>query len=432
MGAIMKSRISGKQISMSDLMFSISEAMDIAHHKLALHQLRTAYICWKMAEEAALPPAQIEKLFLAAMLHDIGAFTAQEKISHYDFEANNCERHCLRGALIYSQVPWLARSAKMVRLHHTPWCRCSESIDAPDVLEAQMLMLAESLEREIDRDTHILNQSSALRERIRNQAGSLIHVRVVELFLCVSENEAFWLELTTPNLMNFLKYKGPVQHIYGDAAAALKMEEFFTAIIDFRSKYTATHTAGVSSCTSSLGVLLGLPESERLELNLAATLHDLGKIGVPNEILEKPGRLTPQEFAMIKMHSYLTFTLLDSVKGLEDVARIAGSHHEKLDGSGYPFRIESDEISTSSRIVAVSDVFTALAEDRPYRDGLAPKQIRQIMQEMVNRRHLDGRIVEHLLGNVDEVVRAMKVRQQQWSERYFNVVSMNGGAFGSL
>jgi len=77
---------------MSDLMFSISEAMDIAHHKLALHQLRTAYICWKMAEEAALPPAQIEKLFLAAMLHDIGAFTAQEKISHYDFEANNCEQ----------------------------------------------------------------------------------------------------------------------------------------------------------------------------------------------------------------------------------------------------------------------------------------------------------------------------------------------------
>lgn len=427
----MKTRISGKQISMSDLMFSISEAMDIVHHKLALHQLRTAYICWKMAEEAALPRPQIEKLFLAAMLHDIGAFTAQEKISHYDFEVNHCERHCLRGALIYSQVPWLATSAKMVRLHHTPWRRCGESIDAPDVLEAQMLMLAETLEREIDRDIHILNQSSDLREKMRNKAGSLFHGRVVELFLCISENEAFWLELTMPSLMNFLKFKGPVQHIYGDAATVLKMEEFFTAIIDFRSKYTATHTAGVSSCTSSLGALLGLPESERLELNLAATLHDLGKVGVPNEILEKPGRLTPREFAMIKMHSYLTFTLLDSVKGLEDVARIAGSHHEKLDGSGYPFRIESDEISTSSRIVAVSDVFTALAEDRPYRNGLAPGQIKRIMREMVNKQHLDGRIVDHLLGNVDEVVRAMKVRQQQWTERYYNVLSLSGDALGA-
>ena len=425
----MKTRINGKQISMSDLIFSISEAMDIAHHKLALHQLRTAYICWKMAEEAALAASQIEKLFLAAMLHDIGAFTALEKISHYEFEAEDCEPHCLRGEHIYSQVPWLAASAKMVRLHHTPWCRSNESIDAPDVMEAQMLMLAEILEREIDRDTHILNQSSALRDSMRKKAGKIIHIDVVELFLRVSESEVFWLELTAPHLMSFLKYKGPVQHIYGDAGAALKMEEFFTAIIDFRSKYTASHTAGVSSCTTSLGALLGLPESERVELNLAATLHDLGKIGVPNEILEKPGKLTQQEFAVIKMHSYLTFTLLDSVRGLEEVARIAGSHHEKLDGTGYPFRIESDEISTSSRIVAVSDVFTALAEDRPYRDGLPPKEIKLIMQDMVRRQHLDTRIVDTLLGNVDEVVRAMKARQEQWTERYYNVLSMTGRSF---
>ncbi|PKO25639.1 MAG: hypothetical protein CVU35_03170 [Betaproteobacteria bacterium HGW-Betaproteobacteria-8] len=428
----MKTRISGKQICMSDLMFSISEAMDIAHHKLALHQLRTAYICWKMAEEAALAPLQIEKLFLAAMLHDIGAFTALEKISHYEFEAEDCEPHCLRGELIYSQVPWLAASARMVRLHHTPWCCCSESIDAPDVMEAQMLMLAEILEREIDRDVYILNQSSALRETIHSKAGKIIHINVVELFLRVSESEVFWLELTAPHLMTFLKYKGPVQHIYGDTAAALKMEEFFTAIIDFRSKYTASHTAGVSSCTTSLGALLGLSESERVELDLAATLHDLGKIGVPNEILEKPGKLTQQEFAMIKMHSYLTFTLLDSVRGLEEVARIAGSHHEKLDGSGYPFRIESDEISTSSRIVAVSDVFTALAEDRPYRAGLSPREIKRIMKDMVTKQHLDGRIVDTLLSNVDEVVSAMKARQEQWTERYYSVLSMTNGSLSTL
>lgn len=420
----MKTRISGKQISMSDLMFSISETMDVAHHKLALHQLRTAYTCWKIAEEAALTPSQIEKLFLAAMLHDIGAFTALEKVNHYDFEAKGCEPHCLRGELIYSQVPWLAPSAKMVRLHHTPWCCYSDSIEAPDVLEAQILMLAEILEREINRDIHILNQSSSLRESMRNKAGSTIHARVVELFLCVSGSEAFWLELTAPNLMNFLKYKGPVQHVYNDAAAALKMEEFFTAIIDFRSKYTASHTAGVSSCTNSLGALLGLPESERVELYLAATLHDLGKIGVPTEILEKPGKLTRQEFAMIKMHSYLTFTLLDSVRGLEEVARIAGSHHEKLDGCGYPYRIESDEISTSSRIVAVADVFTALAEDRPYRDGLPPKEIKQVMQDMVKKQHLDGRIVDMLTSNVDEVVLAMKARQEQWTDRYHKVLSI--------
>ena len=329
----MKMRITDKQISLSDLMFSISEAMDIAHHTLALHQLRTAYICWRMAEQALLSPAQTERLFLAAMLHDIGAFTTLEKMGHCEFEDADWEPHCLRGELVYSQVPWLVESARIVRLHHTPWSRHHESIEAPDVMEAQMLLLAETLEREIDHDVHILNQSAKLREAICKEAGLTIHNRVVDLFLQVSKSEVFWLELISPHLQSFLKYHGPVQHIYGDTKTALKMEEFFTTIIDFRSKYTASHTAGVCSCTNSLADLFSLPELERVDLHLAATLHDLGKIGIPNEILEKRGKLTSQEFAVIKTHSYLTFTLLDSVRGLEGVARIAGSHHEKLETS---------------------------------------------------------------------------------------------------
>lgn len=428
----MKMQITDKQISLSDLMFSISEAMDIAHHTLALHQLRTAYICWRMAEQAVFSPAQTERLFLAAMLHDIGAFTTLEKTSHYEFEDADWEPHCLRGEFVYSQVPWLVESARIVRLHHTPWSRHNESIEAPDVMEAQMLLLAETLEREINHDVHILNQSANLREAICKEAGLAIHGRVVDLFLQVSKSEVFWLELISPNLLTFLKNQGPVQHIYGDTKTALKMEEFFTTIIDFRSKYTASHTAGVCSCTNSLADLFSLPELQRVDLHLAATLHDLGKIGIPNEILEKTGKLTPQEFAVIKTHSYLTFTLLDSVKGMEGIARIAGSHHEKLDGSGYPFQIQGDEISTSSRIIAVSDVFTALAENRPYRDGMPPKEIKRVMREMVNNQHLDSNIVNMLLSNIDGIVLEMRARQAEWTDRYYDVLSISDSNSGKL
>lgn len=426
----MKTRISDKQVNMTDLIFSISEAMDVTHHALALHQLRTAYICWRMAEEAGLSSIQTEKLFLAATLHDIGAFTTTEKIWHYEFEHADTESHCMRGELLYSQVPWLASSAKIVRLHHTPCNRLNEPIDAPDIMEAQILMLAETLEREIDRDVYILHQSDTLREKIRKKANGALHKLVVDLFLQVSIREVFWLELTSPQLLPFLKHHGPARHIYGDAKDALKLEEFFTMIIDFRSKYTASHTAGVCSCTNSLGELFGLPELERVDLHLAATLHDLGKIGVPNEILEKPGTLTQQEFAVIKMHSYLTFTLLDSISGLEEVARIAGSHHERLDGSGYPFRIESNDISTSSRIIAVSDVFTALAEPRPYRDALPPKEIKRIMADMAARQHLDSHIVDTLLGNLDGIVLAMRAEQERWTDRYHDVLSITNKLLG--
>jgi HD-GYP domain-containing protein (c-di-GMP phosphodiesterase class II) len=422
----MSTSVNGKQIYMSDLIFAISEAMDITHHSLALHQLRTAYICWQMAEEAKLSPAQAEKLFLAAVLHDVGALTASEKIEHYEFEDLDSEAHCLRGELVYKQVPWLAPSARIVRLHHTPWKYYSESINAPDILEAQILALAEILERAISRDVYILHQSGALQDRIRGKAGTDIHETVVDLFLQASIRESFWLDLVSPALQPLLRSHSPIGHIRGDSRTALNMEELFIAIIDFQSRYTAAHSAGVYSCADSLCELFGLPEIERVDVRLAAMLHDLGKIGVPNEILEKPGKVTPEEFAIIKMHSYLTFRLLDGIRGFGDVARIAGNHHEGLDGGGYPFHIKGDDLSTSSRIVAVADVITALSEHRPYRGMMSPKEIRQTMKDMVKRRQLDSRVVETLLDNIDGITLEMREKQEPWKDRYHDVLSITG------
>ena len=129
-------------------------------------------------------------------------------------------------------------------------------------------------------------------------------------------------------------------------------------------------------------------------------MHDLGKLSVPEEILEKPGKLSPEEFRIIKKHTYYTYRILDVIPGFDEINRWASFHHEKLDGSGYPFRLHEENIPTGSRIMAVSDVFSALTEDRPYRMGLPRQRVVEILGQM-SPGGLDSQVVKNLVNNYD-------------------------------
>jgi HD-GYP domain-containing protein (c-di-GMP phosphodiesterase class II) len=143
---------------------------------------------------------------------------------------------------------------------------------------------------------------------------------------------------------------------------------------------------------------------------LAGYLHDIGKLAVPREILDKPTNLDRSEYGMIKSHAYYTRRIVESFSGLEDVAAWASSHHEHLDGKGYPFHLT--DLPLESRVVAVADVFTALAEDRPYRPGYAPDEIRRILANMVAIRKLDGHVVHTLLDHQEAVDRVREGAQR--------------------
>ena len=144
---------------------------------------------------------------------------------------------------------------------------------------------------------------------------------------------------------------------------------FFKDIIDLKSPFTATHSTGVSACADALSELMERAD-ERLKIRIAGNLHDLGKLVIPNSILEKGTGLSIEEYQIIKSHSYYSYTIMNSIADLGDVAEWGRFHHEKIDGSGYPFHHSGDRLPTQARIIAVSDVFTALAEDRPYRKGM--------------------------------------------------------------
>lgn len=397
--------------NLGNFLLSLSDAVDLVSSSIALHQLRTAFVAWQVGKAAGLPEDRIERIFIAAVLHDIGALAPEDKIRLHDFEEKDLEAHCIRGELLFELTPLLRPSSRIVRFHHRPWKTWDANIDAPYVFESQVLLLSDLLERLLKRNHYILNQVDELSSRITSFAGSDIHPDVVDLFMEISDREDFWLDLTSPRLYSLLLHFGPFRQVEINLEGIASLALFFRRIIDFRSPFTATHSTGVAACAALLSRIFGLTETEVVLMEMAGNFHDLGKLAVPNSILYKPGKLTKEEFAVIKQHTYFTYMVLNSIGGLDQITEWAAFHHERLDGTGYPFHVSADTISTGSRIMAVADIFTALSEDRPYRKGMERNEVEKILTGQADRNFQDKRIVNLLLENYDEIL--IKVQQEQ-------------------
>ena len=400
------------------MLLSISDAMDLVSPELSRHQQRTAYICWQMANSSGLPKETTEKITIAALLHDIGALSPEEKLDIHKAETINPQKHCLQGEALLNQVPWLKPCAKIVRNHHKGWVKYDVPLDAQGVMESQVVLLADTLERLIDRSKFILHQDQELISRISSLSGQWIHPEVIDLFLSISDREEFWLDLMSPRLYSILMHKGPLKKIELGLTDTLIISELFRNIIDFRSHFTSTHSSGVAACASSLAELIGFTKSEVDLIQIAGYLHDIGKLIVPNKILNKPGKLTKEEFSIIKQHTYYTYMVLDTIGGLEQVTEWAAFHHENLNGTGYPFRINSSEIVTGSRIIAVADIFTALSEERPYRKGMPKEKILSILRKQAEENMLDDKITDVLLENYDSISKRVKDKQREVDKLY--------------
>jgi HD-GYP domain-containing protein (c-di-GMP phosphodiesterase class II) len=174
----------------------------------------------------------------------------------------------------------------------------------------------------------------------------------------------------------------------------------------------------VAFTAKKLGKMTGYSKNECNLLLIAGYLHDLGKLAIPNSLLEKPGSLTKSEFDLIRCHTFYTYQLLDSIGGFQTINQWASFHHEKLDGSGYPFHLTGEDIPLGSRILAVSDVFTAITEDRPYRKGMDKSEVIKVMQTMADNGSLTPEIVALLLKELDSFTQGCKEVQKQAEKEY--------------
>ena len=397
--------------NLGNFLLSLSDAIDLASPEIASHQMRTAFIAWQIAEAASLSKERIKNLFMAALFHDIGALSLEDKVKLYRAEEKYVNTHCILGESLFNLTPLFSAAKKIVRYHHKPWSSWDSPIDTPDVFDAQVLYLADYLERQIDRKQPVLQQVDVLYEKLAFISGSQVHNDIVALFRQISRREAFWLDLSSVRLYSMLLQDGPFRNTEIGYANIFSMASLFRHTVDFKSRFTATHSTGVAECAVMLAQMFGLTESEISKIKIAGYFHDLGKLSVPNSILEKPAKLTKNEFAVIRQHTYFTHSVLRTISGFDQIAEWAAFHHEKLDASGYPFHLGADRIEIGARIMAVADIYTALAEDRPYRKGMKRKEIETILISQVKNNAIEGRIVNLLIENFAEISAQVKEEQ---------------------
>jgi len=225
--------------------------------------------------------------------------------------------------------------------------------------------------------------------------GSLFAPHLVDALLQASASEFFWMALEPINIVNFLwDRERATPPWYIDFEQFKELSKVFAAIVDAKSAFTLRHSQGVAQLSRYLGGLAGLPPPVCDRLEVAGLLHDLGKLKVPDHILEKRGPLTEEERQAIHRHSFESYQILHRIGGLEDIAHWAAYHHETPNGGGYPFNRKGPELSLEARIIAVADVFQALAQNRPYRAALAPPTILSILREFAADDRLDSELVE--------------------------------------
>jgi HD-GYP domain-containing protein (c-di-GMP phosphodiesterase class II) len=217
---------------------------------------------------------------------------------------------------------------------------------------------------------------------------------VVRAFLSVAENEAFWISLAPRHVQLYLAdLRLDAWRVNIDFPRFHDVALLISSIVDAKSPFTASHSLGVARLSRRVAERIGLPEDTCANIEVAGLMHDVGKLCVPDEIVDKPARLTPREFVLMERHSFETYQIVRHVPGLEQIAEWAAFHHEKLDGCGYPFHRSGQELSIEPRIVAVADIFQALSQARPYRQARPIEQVRTMLRQFVDKGHLDPALV---------------------------------------
>jgi len=407
-------------VDLVEVIDALSLALDLIDPRLTDHHRQVALLAVGLAEQMRLPVVERQRLAMAALLHDIGATGTKDALLRlrYEYLDDEVQAHAEHGYRLLIRFAPLAEVVDIVRFHHVPWSfgRGSRQEERPVPLAAHILQLADRVQVQIDRSRYILSQVEAITARIVEERGRVFHPAVVDAFLARARNEAFWLDLVSPWQQNSVLHEfGPLP-VDSDDSTLLDIARFFGRVIDSRSHFTATHSAGVAAVAGTIGGLCGLCDEECGQLRLAGYLHDIGKLAIPKDILEKPAALTPEEFALMRSHTYHTQRVLERIDAFRPIATWASHHHERFDGSGYPFGIKGAAMSLCARIMAVADVFTALTEDRPYRKAMKRQDVIATLKASAAANGLDPLLVGVVTRDFEPINTARREAQSAYQE----------------
>lgn len=407
--------------NLNDLVVALSHALDFMEIDLlggiTRHSKRVAYLAVRMAENRGLPPERIADLLSLAILHDNGigvAFQGSGAASYGSGETSRGEaatpsgaekarrraesgrRHCEAGEANLRGYPFLTEAAGVILNHHEQWDGSGFfGLSGEEIpWMSRVIRLADAVELRTRLDGIDYAGKLELGEWLVRQSGRAFDPELVDAFVELSRSPSFWLDLQGEFIGPALHRRAPRFERELSLGRLREATGVFSRIIDSKSRFTRLHSQELSARAARMARRYGFGEEKAAKLQIAADLHDVGKLAVSNAILDKPGKLEPPELDEIRKHTYYTRVSLEPLAGLEDIAEWAANHHEKLDGSGYPFGFAADRLDFESRLLACLDIYQALVEVRPYREALGHGAALSIMHGMAEAGKIDAGIVE--------------------------------------
>lgn len=390
------------------LMGACSYALDCVEAELVhvtnRHAKRVAYMSVCTAEQMGIQGRGLQELTVCALLHDNALTQYIQEELHNDIahtaefeELPRVNVHCSLGEQNIRELPFYINIKNVILYHHEnadgsgPFGK--NWMEVP--LFARIIHMCDLLDLVCHAKKFTSDTWKKAGTFLTKVKGSVVDEECIDAFLRAFP-ESHFLSLEDKDLEARLWNKVPRTKQELDFAQIKELAKFFARIVDYKSPFTSTHSIGVAVDAEKLSRFMGFDEETAQKMYLAGALHDIGKVAIGNEILEKPGRLTDDEFAAMKNHAACTYYILSEIDDFDELRDWAAFHHERLDGSGYPFGKTATELNIQERIMACVDIYQALTEDRPYKKGMSHEKSCEILKDMAEKGWLDSYVVEQI------------------------------------
>jgi len=421
-----------KTLDISRFLLAVSSINSLADPVLSNHNYRVAYISFLLARKLTYNNQFLSNVIVAGLLHDIGLLLSSTrdlmlvKNPEESEDGGRIHLHSEIGYRLLKNFPLFSRVAQAIRYHHLPF-RDFVNLRRDPPYASQVLHVADRIDVFMSSRLEGKEPYSSypellgeLEDYLLRSALKHLDPRLVRLFLKeIAPKEAFWFELFNESCL-----KESLERFLSGYSMKLPFEAFFNLsqilayLIDFKSPFTATHSSGVAQTAVSLASLLSFTSPDLKKMKVAGLLHDIGKVAIPVDIVEKPGKLTGKERNLMKAHVYYTYKIISRLELERNILEWASFHHETLDGKGYPFKLRAKELPLGSRIMAVADIFTALMEDRPYKKGLSLREAVRVLDSLADASKLDKRIVRLLKDNLKRIETGRRTAQEKAQKLY--------------
>lgn len=400
------------KFNLNQFLLAVSDALDFVEIDTlgasSFHTKRVAYISLRIAEYFNYSKEELFDLCSFSILHDNGL--SEESCANdasLNPEVKNIHvmekytAHCEIGERNIIDFPFFTNNKNIVKYHHENFDGSGffglKEEEIPHM--AQIIALADTVDNLFHFEIPSIENRKKIREFINKNVNRYYSPKLVEVFNQIEKDTSFWLDLQSTKLEEIILRKLPNFILDIEFEKLVNLTEVFRKIVDSNSKFTARHSSGLSQKVQTMAKYYKYDEEKVYKLTIAANLHDLGKLAIPNSILDKNGKLTEEEFAIIKSHTYYTRQALEKIDGFEEIVEWASNHHEKLDGKGYPYQMTKDKLCFDSRLMTCLDIYQALTEDRPYREGMGHEKAMDILYNQASSGYIDLNIVK----DVDEI-----------------------------